>query len=140
MHASEECVLQAMRNGALAFVLKDAPADELMQAIREVKLGRRFLSSPLSARAIETYLENACQPPADGYQTLTSRERQVLQLVAEGLSNAAIAKRLFISSRTVESHRSNLIQKLDLHSPTQLIRYAMERGIVARPIGPSTRS
>jgi two-component system response regulator NreC len=137
MHSNEAYVLQAMRSGASAYVLKGSTAEEVIQAVREVKAGRRFLSPPLSDRAIETYLESGGPSPAstDHYESLTTRERQVLQLLAEGLSNAAIAKRLFISARTVESHRSNLTRKLDLHGPTQLIRFAMERGILARPTG-----
>jgi two-component system response regulator NreC len=130
MHATESYVLEALRAGAMAYVLKEASAGELVQAIREVRAGRRYLSPPLSERAIEAYLQKAQTEPLDPYETLTPREREVLHLAVEGHTTAAIAARLFLSPRTVEIHRRNLMRKLNLRTPTDLIRYALQRGII----------
>jgi DNA-binding NarL/FixJ family response regulator len=130
MHANEGYVLEAMRNGANAYVLKDGTADDLVRAVREVAAGRRYLSPPLTLRAIESYLQKAEATPLDPYDTLTTREREVLHLAAEGHTNAEISSRLFISPRTVEVHRANLMRKLDLHNQTELVRYALRRGIL----------
>ena len=111
-------------------MLKDSGADELVEAINEVMEGHRFLSSPLSERAIDLYIQQAQDVPVDSYQTLTTREREVLQLAAEGLTNAQIADKLSISPRTAETHRANMMRKLNLHSSTDLIRYALQRGII----------
>lgn len=130
MHASEAYVLQALKNGAAGYVLKDSSAAELVHAIREAVAGRRYLSPPLSERAIEVYLQKAVGSALDPYETLTEREREVLHLAAEGYGNAEIAERLSISPRTAETHRANLMRKLDLHNQTDLIRYALRRGIL----------
>ncbi len=131
MYANEAYVVEALQNGASAYVLKDSTSADLVQAVREAAAGRRYLSPPLSARAIKVYQEKAQAATLDKYETLTDRERQVLHLAAEGLTNAEIAGRLGISSRTAEAHRSNLFHKLDLHSQADLIRYAFRRGIIA---------
>jgi DNA-binding NarL/FixJ family response regulator len=100
-------------------------------AVREVAAGRRYLSAPLSERAIDAYVQRAAErEPLDPYDTLTSREREVLHLAAEGLSNAAIAERLSISPRTVEVHRGSILHKLGLRGQTDLVRYALRRGIL----------
>ncbi|MBL8797654.1 MAG: response regulator transcription factor [Planctomycetia bacterium] len=130
MHANEAYVLQALRNGAAGYVLKEAPAAVLTQAIREVAAGRRYLSAALSERAIEAYIQKAEATPLDLYDTLTAREREMLHLVAEGLSSGEIGRRLFLSPRTVETHRGSMMRKLGLHNQTDLIRYAMKRGIL----------
>jgi two-component system response regulator NreC len=130
MHADEAYVLESLRNGAAGYVLKDSSADDLVRAVREVVAGRRYLSAPLSERAIEAYIQKARETPLDPYEKLTSREREVLHLAAEGHSSSEIAERLSISSRTVETHRANMMRKLDLHSQTDLIRYALKRGII----------
>lgn len=130
MHSNEAYVLEALRNGAAAYVLKDSTAADLVHAVREVVAGRRYLSPPLSERAIETYAEKAKSTSLDPYETLTTRERQVLHLAAEGYTNAEIGDRLSISPRTVETHRANLMRKLGLESHTNLIRYALHRGII----------
>jgi len=130
MHANEAYVLEALRAGAAAYVLKESTADELVRAIREATAGRRYLSPPLSARAIEVYVEKVEETMLDPYETLTTREREVLHLAAEGHTNAEIAARLFISPRTVETHRANMMRKLDLRTRTDLIRYALQRGIL----------
>lgn len=130
MHASEGYVLEALRNGAAGYVLKNASAADLVQAVRNVAAGRRYLSPPLSDTAIEAYVRKAQSTPLDSYETLTTREREVLQLAAEGHPNPHIAARLFISPRTVETHRANLMRKLGLRSQSDLVRYALRRGIV----------
>lgn len=130
MQADEPYVLEALRNGAKAYVLKDAPPRELLDALREAAAGRRYLSSPLTERAVEIYRKASLDVPADAYETLSDREREVLQLTAEGSSSTQIAERLFISARTVETHRVNLMRKLGLHNQTEMIRYAVRRGIV----------
>jgi two-component system, NarL family, response regulator NreC len=130
MHANEAYVRQALKNGASGYVLKNCEAAVLVQAIREVAAGRRYLRPQLAARAIDTYAEYAPDVMPDQYKELTSREREVLQLVAEGHTNVQVAARLFISPRTVETHRANLMHKLDLRTSTSLVRYALRRGIL----------
>lgn len=130
MHATEAYVLDSLRNGASAYVLKGSHATDLVQAIREVAAGRRFLSPPLSERAVEVYARSAERATLDLYDTLTTREREVFHLAADGYSSADIASRLFVSPRTVETHRANLMRKLGLRTQTELVRYALRRGIV----------
>jgi two-component system response regulator NreC len=130
IHANEAYVLEALQNGASAYVLKKSSVDELVRAIREVTAGRRYLSPPLSEHALEAYVQRSRDSTMDPYAMLTDREREVLHLVAEGHTNAEIAARLSLSPRTVEMHRANLMRKLDLHSQADLIRYALQRGIV----------
>jgi DNA-binding NarL/FixJ family response regulator len=133
MHASEPYVLEALRNGAAAYVLKNSQSEHLVQAVREAAAGRRYLSPALSERAIAAYAGRASADAGRGdvYDTLTSREREVLHLAAEGQSHREIAQRLGISPRTAEVHRANLMRKLDLHSQTDLVRYAIRRGIIS---------
>lgn len=130
MHANEAYVLQALRNGAAAYVLKDCEAAVLIQAVRQVAAGYRYLCPQLAARAIDTYVESARNAPADRYEVLTPREREVLQLAAEGYTSAQIAARFFLSRRTVETHRTNMMRKLGLRTRTDLVRYAMQRGLI----------
>jgi two-component system response regulator NreC len=130
MHANESYVLAALKNEAGAYVLKDARSTEMVQAVREVLAGQRYLSPPLSQYALETYIEKAKGAPLDRYETLTTREREVLHLAAQGESIPTIASRLNLSPRTVESHRTNLMRKLGLRSQTDLIRYAIQRGLI----------
>ena len=130
MHASESYVLAALHNGAQAYVLKDARSSEIVQAIRAVLAGRGYLSPPLSQYALEAYIEKAKGVPLDPYETLTTREREVLHLVAQGATTPAIAERLGLSPRTIETHRTNLMRKLGLRTQTDLIRYALQRGLI----------
>src|SRR5919106_1620325 len=130
MHRDESYVLEALKNGASGYVLKDAGAEELIKAIREAAAHRHYLSPPLSDSAISVYVQRGDSVAADPYESLTGREREVLQLVAEGYTNAEIGKRLFISPRTVEIHRANSMAKLGLRNQTDLIRYALKRGIL----------
>ena len=130
MHANEAYVLEALRNGASGYVLKDASVTELVQAVRTAHQGHRYLSPVLSERAIAAYVEQTRPTPVDLYDTLTTREREVLHLAAEGRTNAEIAARLTISPRTAETHRTNLLRKLGLQNQTDLIRYALRRGLL----------
>lgn len=129
MHTNEAYVLGALQAGAVAYVLKKSGASELLAAIRAAHGGRRYLSPPLSEAAIQLYVEKSRETP-DPYQTLTAREREVLQLMVEGLTSAEIATRLVISLRTVEMHRSRVMHKLGLDKKTDLIRYAIKRGLL----------
>jgi DNA-binding NarL/FixJ family response regulator len=130
MHANEGYVLEALRNGASAYVLKDSSSADLIHAVREVAAGRRYLSPPLSEHAMEAYLNKAINTPPDPFDTLTTREREVLHLAAQGHTNTEIGTRLSISPRTAEIHRANLMRKLTLRTQTDLIRYAIRRGII----------
>jgi two-component system, NarL family, response regulator NreC len=129
MHANEAYVLGALQAGAVGYVLKKSGSADLLAAIRAAWSGRRYLSPPLSEVAIQAYVEKSRATP-DPYQTLTTREREVLLLMVEGLTSAEIAGRLVISHRTVEMHRSRLMHKLGLDKKTDLIRYAIKRGLL----------
>lgn len=131
MHANESYVLEALRNGANGYVLKQSDVTEMTQAVRSVLSGQTYLSPPLSERAIEAYRAKAEATPLDAYETLTTREREVLQLAAEGRTAAEIAQALSISRRTAEVYRGSLMRKLGLHTQTDLVRYAIRRGILS---------
>ncbi len=130
MHSDAAHVLAALRAGALAYVPKESTADELVDAVRAAASDRLYLSPLLPERAIAGYRHRAEPAGWDGHETLTTREREVLRLAVHGLSSAEIADRLSISPRTVETHRAHLMQKLGLRTQTDLIRYALKRGIV----------
>ena len=130
MHSNEAYVLEALRAGALAYVLKESSSNDLVYAIREALAGRYYLSPPLSERSIVTYLEKARAGASSIYEALTRREREVLKLIAEGYSSPEIAERLVLSPRTVETHRANIMRKLELRSTADLIRYAIRHGII----------
>jgi DNA-binding NarL/FixJ family response regulator len=129
MHNDEPYVIEALRSGASAYILKGSESDEIVRATQEVLAGRRFLSAPLTEWAI-TALAVKTPDTSDPYNTLSPREREVLQLGAEGLGNAEIAEKLFISARTAETHRANLMRKLNLQTQTDLVRYAIRRGLI----------
>jgi two-component system, NarL family, response regulator NreC len=130
MYSNDAYVVEALKNGASGYVLKDAQSNDLVHAVREVAAGRRYLSAPLSEREIELYMRKVDDAPEDPYETLSNREREVLQLVAEGRTSAEIAERLFISPRTAEGHRANLMRKLALANHTELVKFALKRGIL----------
>jgi len=136
MHADETYVLDALRSGASAYVLKESDTLQLAQAVRAVAAGQRYLSPPLSERAIDAYIHQERASSFDALEMLTAREREILILAAQGYSNAAIAARFTISPRTVETHRTNLMRKLDLHSQTELARFAIQRDLMAPPANP----
>ena len=128
MYDDDVYVVEALRSGAMAYVLKGSPVEELVRALEALYQGRRYLSAPLSERLLAQ--AKAPQDLRDPYETLTDRERQILHLTAEGYTSREIAERLFISPRTVEKHRENLMAKLGIHSQAELIHYAMRRGLV----------
>lgn len=130
MYTDEGYVVQALKNGAMAYVLKESRAADLLQAIRDVMDGKRYLSPPLSKHTVEEYLERA-ETELDPYDLLSPREREVFQLAAEGHSNPEISKRLEISARTVETHRANAMKKLKLKGQTDIVRYAIRKGLVS---------
>lgn len=131
MHSNPAYAWQALRNGAMAYVVKCSAAEDIIRAVREVDQGRRYLSPSLSEREIELYEHAAQQSALDPYEMLTVRERQVLQMSAEGKTSAEIAEKLHIGVRTAETHRANLLRKMDLHGQTELVRYAIRRGIIS---------
>jgi len=130
-YQGEWYVTEALRHGALGYVVKHADVADLLRAVRTVARGRRYLSAPLSADSIDVWMRRAARATGDPYDTLTSREREVLQLVAEGFSSPATAGRLAISARTADSHRANVMRKLRLPSRAALISYALSRGVLA---------
>jgi two-component system, NarL family, response regulator NreC len=129
MYMDEPYVVEALQNGAFGYVLKESDISELIKAIREVTAGHRYLGPPLSELAIEVFMEKTRGVTLDLYNTLTAREREVLQLVIDGLTSPKIASMLFISTRTVESHRARLMKKLSIKSRDDLIKYAMKKGL-----------
>jgi two-component system, NarL family, response regulator NreC len=128
--AAEWHLLAALRNGAAGYVSTLAEQCDLSRAIRCVAAGAHYLSPPFSRFGVETWLRRSQGADGDPFQTLTAREREVLGLVAEGYSNAQIAERLSISPRTAESHRANVMRKLQLSNYVQLIRFSLLRGIL----------
>jgi DNA-binding NarL/FixJ family response regulator len=133
VHKGEEYVLSALKAGADGYVLKDAGRDELVAAVKNVLAGKRYLSPDISEKVIGGYLEGRKSSKAQTpWDTLTQREREILKLIAEGYKNKEIAEHLFISLKTVEKHRSNLMRKLDLHNTAALTTFAMEKGIIER--------
>jgi len=130
MYDDERYIIDSLRAGAKSYVLKGSMAEELIRAIREVSAGHRYLDLPISERAIAVFMQNADTGDLDLYETLTNREREVLYMVAQGYTNVEIAKRLYVSPRTVEVHRSNMMRKLRLKNHTQLVQYALERKIL----------
>ncbi len=132
MYMNEPYVIEALRNGAYGYVLKESAISDLVHAIEEVTAGRHYLGPTLSERAIQAYLEKKQDTSLDPYDTLTTREREVLHLAIEGYSNPEIAARLFISPRTAETHRANMMRKLGVHTQTDLIKYALKKGIIPR--------
>lgn len=130
LYDNKAYVIGSLEAGAKAYVLKEASIDELIHAIREVAIGRRYLSTKLSQMAIDAFVHNTYQE-TNLYSTLTPREKEVLKLVTEGFSNIDIARKLEISKRTVEIHRANLMRKLNLRPQyVQLADFAREHGIL----------
>jgi DNA-binding NarL/FixJ family response regulator len=130
MYCSRAFVAQALQNGATGYVLKESTEKDLNCAVREAAAGRRFLSRPVSDTAINAYIDLSRASSFDPHETLTPRQREVLQLAAEGKTNAEIAARLNISHRTVENHRAVLMRKLGLQNQTELIRHAIRHGLI----------
>jgi DNA-binding NarL/FixJ family response regulator len=131
MQSADVNVVEALKSGAAGYVLKETGPSELLNAVQQVFSGKRYLSPRLSERLIDVLLQASEEITLDPYQTLTNREREILQMAAEGLTTAAIAKRLSISPRTAELHRGRMMDKLGLHSQTELIIYALKRGVLS---------
>lgn len=129
MHNDEPYVIEALRAGAAAYILKGSESAEIARALAEVNAGRRYLSGQLSEWAINA-LATKSVDAADPLASLSPREREVLQLAAEGLGNPEIAEKLFISPRTAETHRANLMRKLGLQNATDLVRFAIRKGLI----------
>lgn len=129
MQSANAYVVEALNLGADGYVLKETGPSELANAIHTVVQGNRYLSEKLVER-LESTGRKADDAPLDAYQTLTTREREILELTAQGKSSTEIGEILVISPRTVEAHRSKIMKKLALHSMTDLIRYAIKRGIL----------
>ncbi|OUL25210.1 DNA-binding response regulator [Nostoc sp. RF31YmG] len=129
MHANEEYVLQALRIGAMGYLLKDAGISELEVAIRAICQGETYLSPAVSKHVVANYLQRVSDESSSLTQ-LTSRQREILQLIAEGKSTKEIAELLYISVKTVETHRMQLMKRLDIHDVAGLVRYAIRMGLV----------
>lgn len=126
MHTEDHLILDSLRAGVTGYVLKTKAASELVQAIRAVCRGEMFLTQSISRTIVQAFLTNA----ESSAKTISDRERQVLQLVAEGKTTKEIASLLNISVKTAESHRSNLMEKLDIHDTAGLVRYAIRNGLI----------
>jgi two-component system response regulator NreC len=133
VHRTEEYVLATLKAGADGYVLKEADYAELMMAVKNVLKGKHYLSPEISGKLIDGYLDGRKSAKIGSvWEILTRREREILKLIAEGHKNKEIAKQLYISVNTVEKHRSNIMDKLNLHSTAALIAFAMEKGLVIK--------
>jgi DNA-binding NarL/FixJ family response regulator len=133
MYKDEEYVLEAFNSGAKGYCIKSSSHDELLVAISAVLSGKTYVSPEISDKVMEGYLETKRKvKETSSWDTLTQREKEVLKLVGEGYRNKEIADYLCISVKTVEKHRANIMQKLDLHTASALTAYAIDKGLVAR--------
>ena len=131
MHEHDEYVFQALRAGASGYMLKEAADTELITAIHVIKSGQFYLSPTAQSVVVGDYLQRVrTGEERDSYSSLTEREREILKLVAEGHTNNQIAERLIISPKTVDTHRTHIMDKLNLHSRAELVKYAMRRGLL----------
>ena len=131
MHSDEGYVLRALRAGARAYILKNSAEMDLIRAVRTVAEGKSFFSPVISKMLLEDYVRQVQDKGVeDSYELLTPREREVLQLLAEGRTNKEVANVLNLSLYTVETHRGNILQKLNLHGVPDLILYAVRKGII----------
>jgi DNA-binding NarL/FixJ family response regulator len=132
MHADESYVMRALKAGARGYLLKDSAAADLIGAILAISQGKSFFSPKVSRILAEDYVRVLKQKGAvDTYDLLTSREREILQLLAEGKANKEVATALNISPYTVETHRSHILRKLNLHNSAELVLYAVRKGIIS---------
>jgi len=131
MHKNEEYVLQSFQAGASGYILKEGAVEELVSAIRSIHQDKSFLSPTISKTLIDAYLRKMETGKTETpFDLLTDREREVLQLIAEGYTNREVAKSLFISVKTVEAHRAHIMQKLNIHDIAKLVKYAIQKGLV----------
>ena len=132
MHSDESYVLRALKAGARGYLLKDSAEADLIKAVRAVHEGRNSFSPAISRMLLEDYIRQLQQRGGeDSYDLLSSREREILQLIAEGKSNKEVAALLNLSQYTVETHRTHILQKLNLHSIPEFILYAVRKGIIS---------
>ncbi len=132
MHTTEEYIFQILRAGASGYIVKKAAHQELITAIQAVHKGDKFLSPSISKKVIEEYILKAGETiEQDSFERLTARERETLQLISEGKSNREIAELLFLSVKTVETHKANVMEKLELRTKADLIKYALRKGIIS---------
>jgi two-component system response regulator NreC len=132
MHADEAYITQAVEAGALGYVLKDSADAELVKAVKAAIQGRSFFSPTATTVLLDEYRKSLVRRGiTDRYESLSEREREVFQLIAEGHSNKSIAAILGVSPATVETHRSHIMEKLDLHSVAQIVLYAVRRGVIS---------
>jgi two-component system response regulator NreC len=129
MYQDDEYVLQALHSGASGYVLKDVAVEELVTAIRAVNNDQYYLSPSISRTVIDAYLRKTEKGEKEPLELLTAREREIVQLIAEGYTNKEIAAKLFISVKTVDAHRSHIMEKLDIHEVARLVKYAIRKGI-----------
>jgi len=131
MHENDEYIFQALRAGASGYILKEAADTELITAIRIIQSGQFYLSPTAQSVMVGDYLQRVrTGEEKDSYSSLTESEREILKLVAEGYTNNQIAERLVISPKTVDTHRTHVMDKLNLHSRAELVKYAMRRGLL----------
>ena len=133
MHAKVNYIVKAFQAGATGYVVKESASERLLQGIDTVLKGEYFMDSSVSHKVIEKLMEfpeKEIKITDASYDTLTRREQEIMVLLAQGLSNKQIAQKLFISPKTVENHRANILRKLDLHSTLELVRYAAKLGII----------
>ncbi len=132
MHSDESYVIRALKAGARAYLLKDSAEADLLAAVRALTEGKSFFSPAISKILVEDYMRQLeSRGVEDTYELLTNREREILQLLAEGRTNKVVANMLNLSLYTVETHRTHILQKLNLHSVPELILYAVRKGIIA---------
>ena len=132
MHVDEGYVLKALKAGARAYLLKDSAEHDLIAAVKAVNAGKAFFSPSVSKLMVEDYLRQMeDRHVEDSYELLTGREREILQLLAEGQTSKDVASLLGLSPHTVETHRGNILQKLNLHSTAELILYAVRKGVIS---------
>jgi two-component system response regulator NreC len=131
MHEDESYVFQLLRAGAAGYVLKRAAAQDLVQAVRAAAKGDAFLYPSVARKVVEDYLKRVeSGEERERYDGLTGREKEILTLIAQGLSNQQIAEKLYISIKTVQTHRAHILEKLGLHDRTELVRYAIRKGLI----------
>ena len=132
MHADEAYVTQALRAGAKGYLLKDSAGTDLIRAVAAVATGKSFFSPAVAKVMLDDYVQRLAEKGVDDrYELLSEREREILQLVAEGHSSKAVAELLSISPATVETHRAHILQKLDVHSTAELVLFAVRRRIIS---------
>jgi DNA-binding NarL/FixJ family response regulator len=131
MHSDESYIIHALAAGARAYLLKDATDEDLLPAVRAVANGRPFFSPAVAAVLVEDYMRTLQKRGlSDSYDLLTDREKEILHLLAEGRSNKEVATLLDVGVSTVETHRSNLMQKLNLHNTAEIVLYAVRKGLI----------